>query len=211
VTRTPIVIVGSGGQGREIHDLVETAADDELEVVGYLDDSPAARYQALVEARGSKILGGLDWLSDAAPEIQVLVGIAAPGVRHRVDSLILRTGRRSPTIVHPTATVGSQCRLGPGTVLWPGARLTTNISLGRHVHVNQAVTIGHDTIVRDYVTLNPAAAVSGDCVVQENVLLGAQSCILQGLTVGAGAVVGAAACVVRDVTPGVTVRGVPAR
>jgi hypothetical protein len=206
-----VVIVGSGGQGREIHDLVDMAAGDSFEVIGYLDESPTPRYRELVEARGSEILGGIDWLTNADPEVEVLVGIAAPGVRQRIDASILQSGRRSPTIVHPTATVGSQCELGPGTVLWPGARLTTNISLGRHVHVNQSVTIGHDAVVRDYATLNPAAAVSGSCVIEENVLLGAQSCVLQGLTVGMGAVVGAAACVVADVPAGVTVKGVPAR
>ncbi len=210
MTPTPVVIVGCGGQGREIHDLVDTAGP-ELEVLGYLDDAPAAHHQALVEDRGSKILGGLDWLTGAGPDIQVLVGIAAPGVRRRVDSLVLRTGRRCPTIVHPAATVGSGCRLGPGTVLWPGARLTTNVTLGRHVHVNQGVTIGHDTVVGDYATLNPAAAVSGSCVIEAEVLLGAQSCVLQCLSVGRGAVVGAAACVLADVPAGATVKGVPAR
>jgi acetyltransferase-like isoleucine patch superfamily enzyme len=90
-------------------------------------------------------------------------------------------------------------------------RLTTNVSLGRHVHVNQGVTIGHDTVVGDYATLNPAAALSGNCVIEDEVLVGAQSCVLQGLTVGHGAVVGAAACVVRDVPAGLTVKGVPAR
>lgn len=209
MTRTPVVIVGCGGQGREIHDVVDAAG--ELDLVGYLDDSPSDRCRALVEARGSKILGGLDWLTGAGPDIQVVVGIAAPDIRHKVDALILRTGRRSPTLVHPAATVGSACRLGPGTVLWPGARLTTNVSLGRHVHVNQGVTIGHDTVVGDYATLNPASAVSGSCLIEEEVLVGAQSCILQCLTIGRGAIVGAAACVVRDVPAGVTVKGVPAR
>jgi sugar O-acyltransferase (sialic acid O-acetyltransferase NeuD family) len=209
MTRAPLVIVGCGGQGREIHDVVDAA--DDLEVVGYLDDSPSDRHRALVEARGVKILGGIDWLTDAGPGIQVLVGIAAPAVRRRVDALIMRTGRTSPSVVHPSATVGSGCRCGPGTVLWPGVCLTTNVSLGRHVHVNQGVTIGHDTLVGDYATLNPAAALSGNCVIEDEVLAGAQSCVLQGLTVGRGAVVGAAACVVGDVPAGLTVKGVPAR
>jgi acetyltransferase-like isoleucine patch superfamily enzyme len=85
------------------------------------------------------------------------------------------------------------------------------VSLGRHVHVNQGVTIGHDTVVGDYATLNPASAVSGSCLIEEEVLVGAQSCILQCLTIGRGAIVGAAACVVRDVPAGATVKGVPAR
>jgi FlaA1/EpsC-like NDP-sugar epimerase len=57
MTRAPLVIVGRGGQGREIHDVVDAA--DEVEVVGYLDDSPSDHHRALVEARGVKILQGL--------------------------------------------------------------------------------------------------------------------------------------------------------
>ncbi len=66
--------------------------------------------------------------------------------------------------MHPSVTMGAEVTVGAGSVLCAGARITTNIVLGRHVHVNLNATIGHDTVVGDYVSLNPLASISGDCV-----------------------------------------------
>ena len=89
--------------------------------------------------------------------------------------------------------------------------MTTNVTLGRHVHINLNSTVGHDCVLADYVTVNPLVAVSGSVTVGADSMLGTHSSVLQGLTIGAAAVVGAGACVVQDVAPSTTVKGVPAR
>ena len=79
------------------------------------------------------------------------------------------------------------------------------------MHVNQNVTIGHDTIAEDFATINPSAAVSGSVHLRSGSLVGAGAVVLQGRSVGTDATVGAAACVVSDVLAGAVVTGVPAR
>ncbi len=95
-------------------------------------------------------------------------------------------------------------------MIFAGARLTTNIKLGRHVQINQNATVGHDSLLDDYATINPMAAISGNVHVGAAGMVGAGAVILQGLSVGARARIGASACVVRDVPEDVTVKGVPA-
>ncbi|WP_168583430.1 acetyltransferase [Gephyromycinifex aptenodytis] len=207
----PLVIVGCGGFGREVHDVIDAVNSHSptYDLLGYVDDNPASENLSRVHARGSRVLGDLGWLANAAPRVQYLIGIGSPAVKAKIDA---RMGeRKTPKVVHPRATLGFDVRLSPGTVICAGSVLTTNITLGRHVHVNLLCSIGHDSTIGDHASINPLVAVSGDVQVGARVMLGTHSAILQGLTLGDDSVVGGAALVVKDVAAGSVVKGVPAR
>lgn len=209
---TPIVIVGCGGFGREVHDVIEAmnAERTTYELLGYVDDAPSEENLKLVTARGSGLLGDTRWLS-AQSDVSYVIGIGTGSIRRTLDAQMSTAGLEPQTLVHPTASFGHDVQLGAGTIVCAGARLTTHVSLGRHVHINLNSTIGHDCVLDDYVTVNPLAAVSGGVLVGEAAMLGTNSAILQGLAIGAEAIVGGGACVVRDVEGHTTVKGIPAR
>jgi sugar O-acyltransferase (sialic acid O-acetyltransferase NeuD family) len=207
---TPIVIVGCGGFGREVHDIVDALAS-EGELVGYVDDDPSPANVALVERRGARVLGGTSWFASAPAGTRYVIGVGSGSVRRMIDERLSAAGFEAAVLVHPSATVGADVRLGPGTVVCAGARLTTNIEAGRHVHVNLNSTVGHDSRLGDYVTVNPLVAISGSVTLGDEVMMGTHSAILQGLSIGARSVAGAGACVVKDVPPDTVVKGIPAR
>ena len=213
---TPIVVVGAGGFGREVIDVIEAMNADgstpQWEVKGVIDDSLSDVNRSRLDDRSIQYLGtSEEFLGSGAGSVAYAVGIGAPHVRRTVAENFDAAGHVGATLVHPSVTMGAPVTIGPGSVLCAGVRITTNISIGRHVHLNLNATVGHDTTIGDYVSINPLASISGDCVIESGVLVGVSGIVLNGLRVGQGATVGGAACAVRDVLPETTVVGVPAK
>jgi sugar O-acyltransferase (sialic acid O-acetyltransferase NeuD family) len=216
-----LVTVGAGGFGREALDVLQAANDAAgallpyalpapYRLVGVLDDAPnPANLQRLAD-RSIRYLGPVaDWLR-AGHRADYLVAVGEPAARAALVGRFTRVGLQAATLVHPSAVLGSRVVLGEGVLVCAGVRVSTNVTIGRHGHLNPGATIGHDTVIADFVSVNPAATISGECRIGAGALVGAGAVILAGLSVGAGSTVGAAACVTRPVEAGEVVRGVPA-
>ncbi|WP_285115791.1 acetyltransferase [Leifsonia sp. fls2-241-R2A-40a] len=211
---TAVVVVGAGGFGRETLDVLEAAEREQpgrFEVLGVVDDAPSETALERLAARDIAYLGTVDQWLGAGPDAAYLLGVGSPAVRERLDARLTAAGLTAATVVHPRAVIGSRVRIGDGSVVCGGVQLSTNVILGRSVHLNPGAIVGHDAVLEDFVSVNPGAIVSGEVRVGRGSLLGAGSVVLQGLRVGAGSTVGAAACVTRDVPDSVVVKGVPAR
>ena len=209
-----LVVIGAGGFGREALDVIEAinSVQPTFRVRGVVqDDAPSDVSLQRIVVRRYEHLGTItDWLESAADELFV-IGVGSTSARARVAERLKDSRALPATLIHPSAVLGSEVRVGAGAVICSGVQVSTNVSIGPHVHLNAHTTIGHDSVLHEFVSINPGAVVSGDARIEQRVLIGAGAVVLQGLCVGAGATVGAAACVTRDVPAHATVKGVPAR
>lgn len=206
---TPLVIVGAGGFGREVLGLVRdiNSAAPTFDFLGFMDDGEINAH--LLQRLGATLLGPASRLADFAASYVVGIGTTEP--RRRIEAVARSLGRTAAVLKHPSATIGSDVQIGDGAIVAAGARLTTNIVIGRHAHINLNSTIGHDAIVEDFATLYAGVHLGGGVVVEEGATLGTGCVVLPNVRVGHGAVVGAGAVVVRDVVPDTTVVGAVAR
>jgi sugar O-acyltransferase (sialic acid O-acetyltransferase NeuD family) len=207
----PLLIVGAGGFGREVADVVDAinAADGAAwEFLGYVDDGVID--PTLLERRGDRLLGTSAALHEHRGA-SFAVGVGDPKARRLLDARAREAGLEPATLIHPSATLGRDVVIGDGSVICAHVSLTTHIVLGRHTHLNLNCTVGHDVVMGDFVTVNPGATISGNVTLADDVTIGTNAAVIQGISVGAGSTVGAGAAVVRDVAPGTTVVGVPAK
>jgi sugar O-acyltransferase (sialic acid O-acetyltransferase NeuD family) len=207
---TPLIVIGGGGHAREIIDVIEAMnrTQKAFEFLGFAADE----YYNEVEmsARGAKYLGGVEETLEGL-DAQYVIGIGNGEARRSIDGIASANRREAAILVHPDSSMGFGVELGPGAVVTAGARLTTEVKLGRHVHVNVNCTVSHDVRLDDYVTLSPGVNVSGWVHVHELVTMGTGSSTIDRVEIGARTIVGAGATVTRSLPADVTAVGTPAR
>lgn len=204
-----VAILGAGGFGREVLDVIEAviARSPRFEFIGFIDDAPA--HLERLEARGAPLLAGLD--DPLLEGAHYVVGIGNPGVRRHMADRADAAGLEAASLRHPHAIFGAANTIGDGLVACAHVSVTTNITMGRHVHLNLNSTVGHDCVLGDFVTIYPGANISGNVTIGEGVEIGTGACVIQGVSIGEGTIVGAGAVVTRDLPDHVVAVGSPAR
>ncbi len=206
----PIVIVGAGGFGREVQQLITdinlSSPDLPFEVLGWIDPKSEKT------VGGLPILGDEIWAStNLSRSVRYVIAIGSAKRRKQVAAIFDESGFMPHTLIHPRALVGSDCKIGSGSILTAGTILTVNVHLGSHVLVNLNATIGHDTQVGDYCCIQPGAHLSGAVNIASTVEINTGAVILPGKHIGTHAIIGAGAVVTQDCLPHQTYVGVPAR
>jgi sugar O-acyltransferase (sialic acid O-acetyltransferase NeuD family) len=208
----PLVLVGSGGFGRETAELVRAvnAGAPRWELLGFLDDDPARQGTTI---SGTPVIGGLDRLGDL-PAARVVVCTGHPGnftSKKKIVERLELPPERYATLVHPAADVAPSCTLGEGTVVPAGVVLTADVRVGAHVGLMPQAVLTHDDVLEDFVIVGAGALLAGTVRVREGAYLGAGCRIRENVTIGPWALIGMGAVVTRDVPEGEVWAGVPAQ
>lgn len=207
-----IVIVGTGGHGREVLDVLEAlqSTGESWRVLGFLDDSPARHGRTI---RGLPVLGGIAWLADcdADQRPQAFLGIGAAGVRLKLASQLASLGVTSPALVHPRATVTPHVTMGEGVLVTAGSVITSDVTIGAHSFLNVGASVSHDGAVGRFCSIQMGARLSGAVTLGDGVEIGVGAVVRQNIEIGEWTVIGAGAAVVRSIPCNVVAVGVPAR
>jgi hypothetical protein len=104
---------------------------------------------------GVRVLSSED-VEDCLPGFFAVVASGDPDVRQGAAEQARPFGFSFAALSHPSVQYGqSTIDIGHGATVWAGSILTVNICIGNHVIVNLDCTIGHDSVLEDYVTLSP--------------------------------------------------------
>lgn len=204
-----IVIIGAGGVGREVSLIIQQI--NELEqtwnLLGFIDDNTDNWGKVI---NGYSVIGGIDSLEFLSNDTYIVIAIANYKVKKNIVNKI-NNKFKFATIVHPKVWIHDYMTVGEGTIIYEGAILTANIEIGNHVIISPKCGVGHDSIIKDYVSLLWNVNVSGNDLIEEGVMMGSGSTVIQGKKIGKGSIIGVGAVVVNDIESFSTAVGVPAK
>ncbi len=202
------VIVGAGGHGRVVLDILLNAA--EHEVVGFVDSNPELAGRRM---DGRLVLGDLSCLSRLREQLGVEAAVVAIGhnaVRREFAERIEGGGVTLINAIHPSANLAHNVILGRNVVIAAGALVCAHCQIGDSVILNTGCIVDHESMIGTAAHICPGARLAGRVTVEAGALVGIGATIIQNVRVGFEAIVGAGAVVIRDVPPMSTVVGVPA-
>lgn len=188
------VLIGAGGFAREI--VAEVYLQNKFNLKCFVDDE--------------YWVDGLYKISEFNPETQsALIAVGNPADKMKLLSK-LPENTKFWNYISPNAYVNN-LSLGKGNFICAGVIITTDVKIGNHVHLNLQTTIGHDSVLGDFVTTAPSVNISGNVNIGKGVYLGTACCIREKINICDDAVIGMNASVVKDITESGTYVGIPAK
>jgi len=204
-----LLILGAGGFGRDIYFLAKEALgyNTEYSIKGFLDDN----LESLNGYEGMPPIIGT--ISDYEPQKDDLFVCALGDVatKKRCVETVLRKGGKFTTLIHPTASIAPDSKIGNGCVIMHRATIGSDAVIGDFALVLVASIVAHDCRVGNFSRLDCFTVMVGGTIIKEEVTVHTSAVINHHVIVGKKAQVGACSLVIRNVKDGITVFGIPAR
>jgi len=173
-TPTDLIIVGAGGHGRSVLELVRLAGT--CRVLGFLDD---------LLPPGTEVMGVPVWgpTTDLARLLArgisaIHVAIGHNPTRAALHAQAQAAGLQIATLVHPRACVAPSATLGAGCAVMALAVVGTEACLGNGVIVNVGAVVDHHARLGDHSHLGASATMAG------STSIGARAWLQAGSTIG---------------------------
>ena len=137
-----LVILGFGGYGRTIEDIV--LSGELFDEIVFLDDN----------ARHTQVKGACaDFRKFIAEDTWFYPAFGNNTLRIKWIDTLLEKGAVVPTIIHPQAYVSQNAVIGVGCTVLPNATVNVTAVLGKGCIVNFGAVVDHDVVIGDGVHL----------------------------------------------------------
>jgi len=193
-----VLVIGAGGHAKVVIDAARRCGYEIAGVVG--------------GAGGATEVLGVP-VSQEASGVHAdgfIVAIGDNATRAREFERCIAMGMSPISVVHPSAVIAEQVRIGSGTFVAAGVIVNVDARIGENAILNTGCTVDHDCMVGDHALIGPTASLCGGVSVGVGTLVGAGTSLIPRSSVGDWSVVGAGATVVSALPSHSISVGVPA-
>ncbi|GAB2318569.1 acetyltransferase [Alkalibacterium sp. s-m-22] len=199
-----LIIIGASGHGKVVADIAIKM--NKWESIAFLDDD-----ESIKTSMGLEVIGKTADAFTYKDEADFFVAIGKNTVREKVQEKLFEQGLNVVSLIHPSAVIGTDVKVGLGTVVMAGGVINSSTRIGKGCIINTSSSLDHDNVIEDYVHISPGVNLAGTVRVGKGSWIGIGSVVSNNVNICSGCKVGAGAVVVKDITEPGTYVGVPVR
>lgn len=195
-----LIIIGAGGHGKVIAD---NAQKNGYKNICFVDDNMTG------DVIGFPVIGtcsDIEHSNDGNTDF--IIGIGNNAIRKTIAE---RYNVNWVSIVHPTAQIAFNAKIGKGTVVMANAVINVCATVGEHCIINTCAVIEHDNVIENYVHISPNAALGGTVRIGSLTHVGIGATVKNNTDICSDCIIGAGAVVLENIKDKGTYVGVPAR
>jgi sugar O-acyltransferase (sialic acid O-acetyltransferase NeuD family) len=199
-----LIIIGASGHGKVVGDIAIKM--NKWQSIAFLDDD-----ESIKTSMGLEVIGKTDDAFTYKDEADFFFAIGNNATREKVQEKLIDEGMSVVSLIHPSATIGTDVEIGIGTAVMAGVVVNCSTRIGKGCIINTSSSLDHDNVIKDYVHISPGASLAGTVKVGKGSWLGIGSVVSNNVNICSGCKVGAGAVVVKDITEPGTYVGVPVK
>ena len=204
-----LIIIGARGFGREIYNVATQCKEfnNEWIIKGFLDDNKNAldgfeNYPPILSS-----------VEDYEVQENDLFVCALGEVKYKAKYINLILGKKGTftNIIHPTAIINMNVKLGVGVIICPFTYISNDVTIGNFVTIQTHSAVGHDVKIGNYCQINALTFFGGFSILEDSVTMNPGTMLVPKKRIGEATVIGINSTVLKDTKPNVTAFGTPAK
>ena len=189
MTKSSIIVIGSGGHAKSIIDLLRT--NQNYKLVGLIGKPIDINKEIL----GCKVIGSdqdLERIRSNVSNAVVAIGqIKNVKLRKNIFKILKKYDYHTPKIISKYSYISDFSSIGDGTCVGHHVVVNSGVKVGRNCILNSKCLIEHDSVIGDFSHISTGVLVNGDVSIGEESFIGSGTIIREGIVIPSNTIISA--------------------